>query len=679
MSEFEAGTIIDGRYRVLHRLGAGGMADVYLAQDEQLDREVALKLLHRRFAEDPGFVERFRREAQSAASLQHPNVVSVFDRGTFDDTYYIAMEYLDGRTLKRLIREEAPLETSRAIDLTIQMLKAARFAHRRGVIHRDLKPHNVIVDSGDHVKVTDFGIARAGASDMTETGSIMGTAQYLSPEQAQGHAVSAPSDLYSIGIVLYEMLTGRVPFDGESPVSIALKHVSEAPIPPSQFNPEIPSALEQVVLWSLNKDPADRPADADQFIMALEQVREALSAPAGEVTASMRALATGTGLVPVGATPHTSLMPADAADGNGGAVGLAFEGDQLDRHHDDDEHDHRKTPIWPWIAGLVVVLLLIGGGVTAYLLTRPQKVLLPAVVNLKLPEAQRQLQGDGFVVITNSEPSNFANGIVIAQNPLGDARVKSGSIVTLNVSTGPATTTVPSVAQLTQAQAEAQIRQAGLRVSQIMSETSTSVPAGDATRTYPVGGASVSRGTKVILYMSSGLAVPDVVGDNVGDAENALTEFNVHVVPHTTTTATPGTVLSQSPTFGKAVGQNGVVTLTVAQAPSTVKVPRVVGDTPSQAVTTLTAAGLNSAQVPTTVRNLNLVGLVVSQFPTSNSMVKKGKVVDIMVGQAAPSNSGGTGGPGGNGGADGTGGAGTTNTHTTSSTPTTTSTPSTTT
>ncbi|HUY58575.1 MAG TPA: Stk1 family PASTA domain-containing Ser/Thr kinase [Solirubrobacteraceae bacterium] len=672
MSEFDAGTIIDGRYRVLHRLGAGGMADVYLAQDEQLDREVALKLLHRRFAEDPGFVERFRREAQAAASLQHPNVVSVFDRGTFEDTYYIAMEYLDGRTLKRLIREEAPLETTRAIDLTIQMLKAARFAHRRGVIHRDLKPHNVIVDSGDHVKVTDFGIARAGASDMTETGSIMGTAQYLSPEQAQGHAVSAPSDLYSVGIVLYEMLTGRVPFDGESPVSIALKHVSEAPIPPSQFNPEIPSALEQVVLWSLNKDPADRPADADQFIMALEQVREALAAPAGEVTASMRALAAGTGLVPVGATPHTSLMPAEAADGNGGAVGLAFDGDQLDRHHDDDQRDQRKRPIWPWIVALVV-LLLIGGGVAAYLLTRPQKVLLPAVVNLMLPDAQRQLQGDGFVVITNSQPSKYANGIVIAQNPLGDARVKSGSIVTLTVSTGPATTTVPSVAQLTQAQAEAQIRQAGLKVLQVTTETSTSVPAGEATRTYPVGGASVSRGRGVILYMSSGLAVPDVVGDNVGDAENALTQFNVHVVQQTTTTATPGTVLSQSPTFGKAVGQNGTVTLTVAQAPSTVKVPRVVGDTPSEAVSTLTAAGLNSAQVPTTVRNLNLVGLVVSQFPTSNSMVKRGTVVTITVGQAAPSNSNGTGGTGG------TGGAGATSTHTTSSTPTTTSSPSTTT
>src|SRR4051794_25835560 len=213
-------TVVDGRYKVLSRLGSGGMADVFLVQDEQLGRKVALKLLHGRFAADPDFVERFRREAQSAAGLQHPHVVGIYDRGTFDDTYYIAMEYLPGRSLKQVIREEAPLDPLRAIEITIQILRAARFAHRRGVIHRDLKPHNVIIDDADQAKVTDFGIARAGASDMTETGSIMGTAQYLSPEQAQGHSVNATSDLYSIGVVLYEMLTGRVPFDGESPVTI---------------------------------------------------------------------------------------------------------------------------------------------------------------------------------------------------------------------------------------------------------------------------------------------------------------------------------------------------------------------------------------------------------------------------------------------------------------------------
>src|SRR6201986_2067446 len=290
MPEPTRDTMVDGRYKVLSRLGAGGMADVFLAEDQQLGRKVALKRLHRRFAADPDFVERFRREAQAADGLQHPNVVSVHDRGNFEDTYYIAMEYLPGRSLKQLIRQEAPLDPIRAIDIALQILKAARFAHRRGVIHRDLKPHNVIVDDSDNAKVTDFGIARAGASDMTETGSIMGTAQYLSPEQAQGHAVSAGSDLYSIGVVLYEMLTGRVPFDAESAVSIALKHVSEAPPPMSVLNPDVPVELEQVVMWALNKNPVDRPANADQFITALEQARAALqSGERGQRTASMAA------------------------------------------------------------------------------------------------------------------------------------------------------------------------------------------------------------------------------------------------------------------------------------------------------------------------------------------------------------------------------------------------------
>src|SRR5437763_2077938 len=240
MAEVAENTVVDGRYRITHRIGSGGMADVYCAHDSHMGREVAIKVLHRRFARDREFVDRFKREDSSAASLSHPNVVNVFDRGEHDGTYYIAMENLPGRTLKQVIQQEAPMGQRRTIDLGIQILQAASFAHRRGVVHRDFKPHNVIVGPDDRLKVTDFGIARAGASERTETGSIMGTAQYISPEQAQGHHVEASSDLYSIGIVLYEMLTGRVPFDGESPVTIALKHVSEAPMPPSQLNPNIP-------------------------------------------------------------------------------------------------------------------------------------------------------------------------------------------------------------------------------------------------------------------------------------------------------------------------------------------------------------------------------------------------------------------------------------------------------
>src|SRR3954452_4547445 len=231
--------MIDGRYRIIERLGSGGMADVYRAHDEQLGREVALKVLYRHLAENVDFVERFRREASSAAGLQHPNIVSIFDRGEWEGTYYIAMELIEGRTLKDVIRERGPAPRDAAVDIVLQILRAARFAHQRGVVHRDIKPHNVLIDEEGRVKVADFGIARAGASDMTETGSVRGTAQYLSPDQAQGKPVDARWDLYSIGIVLYEMLTGPVPFDGDSPVTIALKQVSELPIPPSAFNPAV--------------------------------------------------------------------------------------------------------------------------------------------------------------------------------------------------------------------------------------------------------------------------------------------------------------------------------------------------------------------------------------------------------------------------------------------------------
>src|SRR6478609_1287062 len=231
------------------------MADVYLAEDQE-------------------FVERFKREASSAAGLSHPNIVGIFDRGEWQGTYYIAMEYVAGRSLKVIVREQGALEPGAAIDIVVQILRAARFAHRRGVIHRDLKPHNVILDEEDRARVTDFGIARAGASDMTLTGSIMGTAQYLSPEQAQGHAVSAASDLYSIGVVLYELLTGAVPFEGESAVTVALKQVNERPTPPSAYNPAVTPELEEAVMRALEKDPARRYPDADAFIAALQAARD---------------------------------------------------------------------------------------------------------------------------------------------------------------------------------------------------------------------------------------------------------------------------------------------------------------------------------------------------------------------------------------------------------------------
>ncbi len=262
----------DHRYLIVRKLGSGGMADVYLADDRELGRQVALKLLNERHANDEQFVERFRREAQSAAGLNHPNIVSIFDRGQAEGTYYIAMEYLDGRTLKELLVRNGPTPIEIAIDYTRQILSALAFAHRGGIVHRDIKPHNIVVRKDGRLKVTDFGIARSGASQMTEAGSIVGTAQYLSPEQARGAPVDQRSDLYSLGIVMYEMLTGKVPFTGDAPVEIAMKHLNAVPEPPSKLRPEIPHDLDAIVMRALAKEPDQRYASAEEMDADLARV-----------------------------------------------------------------------------------------------------------------------------------------------------------------------------------------------------------------------------------------------------------------------------------------------------------------------------------------------------------------------------------------------------------------------
>src|SRR3989440_2579315 len=257
--------LFDGRYRVVRKLGSGGMADVYLAEDEELGRRVAIKILNDRHANDEQFVERFRREAKNAAGLSHPNIVSIYDRGEAEGTYYIAMEYLDGRSLKELIVSRGPAPIPVAIDYARQILTAVRFAHRNGIVHRDIKPHNVLVDAEGRLKVTDFGIARAGASQITEAGSIIGTAQYLSPEQAKGAPVDQTSDLYSVGVVLYELLTGVVPFSGDTPVEIAMKHLSTVPEPPSAKRADVPRDLDFAVMRALAKDPSERYQSAEEM------------------------------------------------------------------------------------------------------------------------------------------------------------------------------------------------------------------------------------------------------------------------------------------------------------------------------------------------------------------------------------------------------------------------------
>ena len=571
MAELASGTLIDGRYRVISRLGSGGMADVFLAEDEQLGRKVALKLLHRRFAEDPGFVERFRREAQAAAGLQHPNIVGVYDRGAYDGTYYIAMEYLPGRSLKQLIRQEAPVDPLRAIEITIQVLKAARFAHRHGVIHRDLKPHNVIIDDSGHVKVTDFGIARAGASDMTETGSIMGTAQYLSPEQAQGHAVSAGSDLYSVGVLLYELLTGQVPFDAEAAVTIALKHVSEAPPPPTTVNPQVPPELEHVVMWALNKNPADRPATADDFIRALEAARDSIRAGSpSERTASMAAVAISAGGGGAGA-PVANVAPTPPPPtgyGSGSEDGARGVGVDPPRPSNRDDPGGRGW--WPWIA-LVLVLLLLGGGAAAYLLTRPKQYTVPNVVGQQLNTARTVIQNTPnarFSISPLYVQSSRPAGIVIGESPQGQTKADRGSTVTLTVSQGPGTVTVPPVVDEPLAKAKREIRAAGFVPKPIVFQTSTS-PANQVINTYPQPDQAAPVGSEVELIVSSGPAkvkVPSVVGETLQQAKSDLRAAGFQVTSTNQTSSQPvGQVLSQSPAADTSAPSGSTVAIVVSR------------------------------------------------------------------------------------------------------------------
>jgi serine/threonine-protein kinase len=601
MRDITADTVIDGRYQVIGKVGSGGMAEVYGADDLQLGRKVAVKVLHRRFTEDAEFVERFRREAQSAAGLQHQHVVSVYDRGEWDGTYYIAMEFLEGRSLKDVIREEGPLDALRAVDIAVQILRAARFAHRRGIIHRDLKPHNVILDDEDRAKVTDFGIARAGASDMTETGSIMGTAQYLSPEQAQGHAVSAQSDLYAIGIVLYEMLVGRLPFDAESAVTIALKQVSEAPPPLSESRQDIPPDLEAVTMRALEKEPARRFQDADEFIAALEAVRAQLTgAPGGDTS---------------------SFLPPPPV--------VAEEWEQVAQ----PQPPRRRRRLWAVLAGLLVA----GAVIAALLLTGgPDDVAVPDVVGADIEVAQQRLRSEGFEIEITEARNKEPAGKVIGQDPGARTEAPEGSTVNLTVSAGPGDVAVPDVTGEPRDEAVETLEDAGFEVEEER-VFSADVAAGRVVETRPGARVQVERGSTVILVVSRGQqtdTVPSVVGQREAAATRALRGAGFAVdVQETEDGARAGTVVAQDPAGGTEAAAGSTVTITVASEPEQVTVPDVEGLSESQASERLSARGFQVDIQERDVDSSSSDGRVLGQTPDGGQQADRGATVAILVGR----------------------------------------------
>jgi beta-lactam-binding protein with PASTA domain len=613
VSVVEAGTLIDGRYRVSARLGSGGMADVYLAHDTLLGRQVALKLLHHRFSEDQEFVERFRREASSAAGLSHPNVVAVFDRGEWDGTYYIAMEYLPGRSLKAVVREHGPLSPGDAIDIVVQILLATRFAHRRGIIHRDIKPHNVILDEEGRAKVTDFGIARAGASDMTLTGSIMGTAQYLSPEQAQGHAVSESSDLYAVGVVLYELLTGSVPFEGESAVTVALKQVSVEPTPPSQRNSEVGPALDAVVMRSLAKEPSQRFASADEFIAALQQAREGI-APAP--------------LTAINGSPPTSRETAAAL--------LMPPLPEDDGRPATDSARRRRRALW--IAAGVAVLAIAAAAIVLFALgSKTGQVTVPNVTGETQSAALTSLQREGLVpVVSLAANARVASGLVVGTTPPAGTAVKKGAHISVVVSSGPGVLALPDVNHKGSAEATKILREKGFQPT-AQSQSNGTVGKGLVISTNPAAGTEVQVGSPVTVLVSSGpqeVSVPEVTNESQAAATATLAAagLKVTVVKREVSEPSPGTVISQSPSAGSSLSVGEQVTIVVSQAPKQTAVPSVVGQSEVQAVSTLTAAGFTSTTVTRTVTEPSKVGIVVQQSPVAGHKLAKGGSVTIAVG-----------------------------------------------
>ena len=616
---FEPGDLIGDRYELGRQLGAGGMARVYLGHDRLLDRQVAVKVLSEPYASDPSFVERFRREASAAAGLNHPNIVAVYDRGEADGSYYIVMEYLSGPDLKQVIRSRAPLPPLEAIDDAQQILAALGAAHRRDVIHRDVKPQNVLVAEDGHLKVTDFGIARAGAeSDMTEAGSVIGTAQYLSPEQARGDEVTAASDCYAVGIVLYEMLTGRVPFDGGPPVAVAMKQISDPPVSPRIVEPGVPPELEAVVMRALAKRPSERYRTAEEMGRALAEARGAIDGTGGT-----------TRVIPA-AGPPTSVM--------GPPTGTTRVGPPPP-----EAPPPRRR--WPIIAGILVVLLAIAAGAFVFLSAdEARAVVIPPVAGQSGAEAEQALRDLNLEVDVRpiTDPT-VATGQAIDTDPAAGEEAREGDTVILRVSAGPGDTTVPDVTDRQEDAATAALRAQDFVVN-VQTEASDDVDEGVVVRQNPVGGEEAQRGSRVTIVVSSGpgqVEVPSLRGLQQSDAEQRIRDAGLEVGSVTTRpsdSADEGTVLEQDPGATASVDRGSRVNLVIAAAPSTIEVPNVIGNLASDAKFKLVQAGFTVTSE--TAESDEAVGTVIDQNPSAGLMVATGSTVTITVSNGPASTSG---------------------------------------
>ncbi len=596
------------RYRVTERIGTGGMADVYKAVDETLGRTVAVKVMHTRYADDPDFVQRFRHEASAAANLSHPSIVNIYDYGVEDGTYYIVMELVRGTDLKAVVKEHGALDPVKVAEYGAQVCSALTVAHGYGIIHRDIKPQNIVLTPDGAIKVMDFGIARAIDSDSTQTGSVLGTAQYVSPEQAQGRKLGPESDLYSLGVVLYELATGKLPFQGDTPISVALKHVNDEAPAPRTINPNIPPALEAVIIKTMQKDPSKRYRSADDMRDDLQRV-----AAGRAVSAQPR-------------VDDTTVMP---------VVERSASEPQITRNQ-----SRRETNPWIWV-GIAALVVLLGVGLAWASGLIGGTLRVPDTTGMSVVEARNELTDVGLAVgkeEPRSDPT-VPKDAVISSNPPAGTVVDKGQAIDLVISSGPEMVVVPDVVGSSEASAVVALQDAGFQVDPLYTrEFNSKYKAGIVFNTDPPVRSEAPKGAKVHLWISKGtemVAVPFVGDLTQADATTDLNAagFTVKVVPKADSVVAKGSVIDQKPAGGGQAAKGGQVVIYVSTGPEQVTVTNLVGLTQAQAVAKLDAMGLKNSIMMVNNTDPATTAKVQNQDPPTGTPVNKGATVTIWVAQ----------------------------------------------
>lgn len=661
-----ADRVLGGRYQVLDKVGTGGMATVYRGMDQVLGRTVAIKTMLPQYATDPSFAARFKQEAQAAAALNSPYIVSVYDWGKDGDTYYIIMEYLRGTDLKSGIRKHGALDCKKVAQIGSQIAQALSVAHNHDIIHRDIKPQNIMVQPDGNIKVMDFGIARAKNSHLTTDNSVLGTAHYVSPEQTQGKPLGPTTDLYSLGIVMYEAATGRVPFDGDNAVTVAMKQVTEQPVPPSQINPNVDPQLEAIILKCMQKDPKDRFQTADELYHTLHDYLAGRMQAVNNATAMLPAAAT-TPLAARGSNA-TQSMPRMQATGRMRPQSATEQAAQEEEERRKKQRRNRVLAVIGAIAGIALVVFLVvsvlGSGSKAYS--------VPNLLGLTQDEAAAMLDSDGhgFEIgeVTEQYSSTVEEGKIIEQTPGAGRTATEGSKIDIVVSKGEepaASVTVPDLTNCTPSEAQDLLNKYGLKGQAGDSVYNADVEVGHVAEQEPAAGTSAKAGDTITYHLSQGaeqVSVPNVVGDSQSDATSALKSdgFSVNVVQSSSSSVEKGYVISSNPSAGTSADKGSTVTITVSTGPASVSVPNVVGYDESSAETALKNAGFG-VSVTTETSSTVAKGKVISQSATSAT---SGSTITIVVSSGSGSSGNNTTSSEGNtSGGDHSGSSGTSGDH----------------